>query len=203
MRTFVTAAALLGTVLVAFPATQASRDGRPSDSLTRPFQANGTITMDLSAGEYRIEGSPDAAIRVTWSARDRRRLERVRTRVEVRGREAEIEIKGPGRNNNGDDFEVSIQVPTRSDLEVRLSAGELDVRRVTGNKDVRLQAGEPTIDVGRPDDYRRVEASVWAGEVQASPFGRTTGGLFRSIDWQGPGQYRLEAHLKAGEIRLR
>jgi hypothetical protein len=67
----------------------------------------------------------------------------------------------------------------------------------------RGSAGELTIDVGRADDYRRVEASVWAGEVRATPFGRRAGGLFRSVDWEGPGQYRLEAHLKAGEIRLR
>ena len=58
------------------------------------------------------------------------------------------------------------------------------------------------IDIGRTEDYRSVEASVWAGEVNASPYQARKGGLFRSFDWRGQGPYRLEARLKAGEVRL-
>jgi hypothetical protein len=201
MRTCLTAL-LLGTLLVVAPSSQTTDSARPTDSLTRPFAAAGDVSMDLSAGEYRIEASPDNNIRVTWSTRYQEDLRDVRTRLDVRGREAALDIEGPSGDNHGT-FRVTVAVPARSDLQVRLTAGELDIRGVTGNKNVSLHAGEVTIEVGNPRDYRRVEASVWAGEVSASPFGRRTEGLFRSIDWEGPGQYRLEAHLKAGEIRLR
>lgn len=195
------AVALLGTFLVATPTTQSGSASRVSDSLMRAFAAGGQITMDLSAGEYRISGSSDSSIRLTWSVRDAEQLRDVRTRVDARGNEATISTDGPDGDRGG--FEVTIAVPSRSDLNVRLTAGEMEIDGIVGNKDVSLHAGELTINVGQPADYRRVEASVWAGEVQAGPFGRTMGGLFRSFEWNGKGTYRLEAHLKAGEIRLR
>ena len=51
-------------------------------------------------------------------------------------------------------------------------------------------------------DVSKVDASVWAGEIQAPPFQVNKGGLFRSFDWRGKGLYRLHAHLKAGDLRL-
>jgi hypothetical protein len=196
------AAALLGALVVTVPSAQSNT--RPTDSLTRGFQAGGRISMDLSAGEYHLIGSPDNAIRMTWIVEDSRDLSRVRRDVTVRGQDADLRIEGPeGNQNVHRHFEVEIAVPSRSDLEVDLSAGEMHIRGITGNKNISLLAGELNIDVGRASDYRRVDASVWAGEINGGPFGRTRGGLFRSFDWDGPGQYRLEAHLKAGEINLR
>jgi hypothetical protein len=101
-----------------------------------------------------------------------------------------------------DHFEVDIQVPSRADLYVRLTAGELTIEGIEGNKDVGLHAGELDIDVGRPEDYKSVSASVWAGELHATPYNENKEGLFRSFDWTGKGPYTLEARLKAGEVRL-
>jgi len=115
----------------------------------------------------------------------------------VDGSEATIVLDGPSNN-----FRVTIEVPARSDLSITLSAGELSVEDIVGNKDIRLNAGELRIDVGPPDDYGRVEASVWAGELRATSFRKVTGGLFRSFDWRGDGEYSLRAKLKAGELNL-
>jgi flavorubredoxin len=59
------------------------------------------------------------------------------------------------------------------------------------------------IAVGDGASYRRVEASVLAGEIQALALNRTTGGVFRSFSWSGTGNYDLRARLTAGEIHLR
>ena len=56
MRTLA-AAALFATALVAVPASQTAQNPRLSDSLERPFPANGQIRMDLSAGEYHVSGT--------------------------------------------------------------------------------------------------------------------------------------------------
>ncbi|MBM3818580.1 MAG: hypothetical protein FJW14_06125 [Acidimicrobiia bacterium] len=168
-----------------------------SDSLERPFASGGRISMDLAAGEYRIVGG-SGRIRMDWRVRRASELRDVRARAEVGGREAFI---GTDRDtDNG--FEVDIQVPRRADLYIRLTAGELTIEDVEGHKDVALHAGEINIAVGRPESYRDVEASVWAGEVDAAPYGLSKGGLFRSIAWHGQGPYRLKARLKAGEVRL-
>jgi hypothetical protein len=197
MRTAV-AAAILGTALVAAPLSQTSQDGRAKDSLERTFSQNGRIRMDLSAGDYSISGSPDNRIRLEWSVRDSDQLANVHARADVRDRDARITTDGP--SNKG--FRVAIQVPRQADLYVRLTAGDLRIEDIQGNKDIELHAGDVRIDVGRAEDYHNVDASVWAGEIQAAPFQVFKGGLFRSFDWSGKGPYRLHAHLKAGDLRL-
>jgi hypothetical protein len=192
------AAVILGTVLVASPMSQATRDARTSDSLERAFSQNGRIRMDLSAGDYHISGSPDNRIRVEWSVRDADQLPRVHARADVRDHDASITTDGP--TNKG--LKFTIQVPDRSDLYVRLTAGDLRIEDIRGNKDVELHAGDARIDVGRAEDYHSVDASVWAGDIQAAPFNVFKDGLFRSFDWSGKGPYRLHAHLKAGDLRL-
>ena len=157
---------MLGTALVVTPAAQ-SRD-RPSESLDAPFIAGGQISMDLSAGEYRISASPDNQIHLQWSVRNRSQLRDVEAYADVDGSDATIVMDGPSNN-----FRVTIAVPVRSDLSIELSAGELSVEDIVGDKDIRLSAGELRIDVGRPDDYSHVEASVWAGELKAPPFGKS------------------------------
>ena len=195
MRTLAVAA-VLGTALVAAPSSQTAQDSRLSDSLERPFPANGQIRMDLSAGEYHVTGSKENRVRLQWRVRDPEELSQVRAKADVRGREASIMTDGP------EHFKVDIAVPTHADLYIRLTAGELRVDNVVGNKDIGLHAGELDIDVVRPDDYHSVSASVWAGEVHATPFNMSKEGLFRSVSWSGKGPYRLEAKLKAGEVRL-
>ena len=197
MRLLVSPSALsLLTLLVVTPA-QLRSQSRPSDSLETAFVANGRISIVLSAGGYRISESPDNRIRLHWSVRDQSRLRGVQADVEVDGSEATIVLDGPSNN-----FRATIEVPARSDLSVRLSAGELSVENIVGDKDIRLNAGELRIDVGHPEDYSLVEGSVWAGEIDAAPFRIGTGGLFRSFEWRGDGEYELRARLKAGELQL-
>jgi hypothetical protein len=175
-----------------------SRTDRVSDSLERPFAAGGRVRMDLSAGEYEITGTSTNHVRIEWSVRNPERLWRVKTRAEVRGSAATIETDGP--DNGG--LRAEIKVPLKTDLDIRLAAGEIRIAGVEGNKEIDLYAGEVDLDVGQASDYRTVEASVWAGEIDAQPFKASKGGLFRSIDWSGSGPYRLRVKLWAGEIRL-
>jgi hypothetical protein len=168
-----------------------------ADTIERQFPAGGRVDMDLSAGEYRIEASQEDRIRIHWTSDERRRARPV-IRAEVRGAEATVVTDGPSRKH----FRVRIELPRRTDLHVRLTAGDLALRGIEGNKDVELHAGELDLDVVRPEDYRRVEATVWAGELQAVPFNVIKEGLFRSFTWNGQGTYRFRAHLKAGELRM-
>ena len=88
-------------------------------------------------------------------------------------------------------------------LPLRASSGRRSADRGhPGNKDVELHTGDARIDAGRAEDYHSVDASVWAGDIQAEPFHVFKDGLFRSFDWSGKGPYRLHAHLKAGDLRL-
>jgi hypothetical protein len=184
-------------LLSAIPSAQ-SADARVASTIERTFAAGGQIRMNLAAGEYEIVGSPAGRIRVEATVRYADQLRDVRNQLDVRGGTARLTTDGPSHGG----FNVMIEVPARSDLVVRLTAGELAVKGIEGNKDIELHAGELDIDVDRPDDYRHVDAGVWAGEIHAVPYRISKEGLFRSFDWNGSGRYRLHAHLKAGELRL-
>jgi hypothetical protein len=81
-------------------------------------------------------------------------------------------------------------------------AGKVDIDNVTGDKNIELSAGDLTVQVGDAGDYSEVEASVYTGDLNASPFGVSKGGLFRSFHKKGTGEYRLYAHVGAGKISL-
>jgi len=189
--------------LVAVPASQAQRDDRPTESTERAFTAGGLVAFDLVAGDYRITGSPDERIHVAWRTRDRNDDEiDALVAIDVMGSEATVTVERTKVFGNLG-VDVDIQVPSRSDLDVALSAGELSIAGITGNKAITMNAGEIDVDVGRVADYGLVSASVWAGELQARPFGQNKEGLFRSFNWTGEGPYRIQASLKAGEMTFR
>jgi hypothetical protein len=186
--------------------TVSAQDRGTTGSLERPFSVNGLVKMDLSAGDYHITGSPESRVRLDWSVRDTEALAKVRATADVRNvghqgsSQAELSITTDGPSSKG--LRFNIQVPSQSDLYVRLSAGDLTIEDIRGNKDVELRAGDLRIDVGRADHYKRVDASLWAGDIKASAFQIFKGGLFRSFDWSGDGAYRLHAHLMAGDLYL-
>jgi hypothetical protein len=88
-------------------------------------------------------------------------------------------------------------------LWVRLSAGELVVEDVEGDKNLEVRAGRIQADIPHPEQYGHRDASVLTGSIAATAFEVSKGGLFRSFEQSGPGKYRLHAHVMTGEIVLR
>lgn len=188
-RAFVAAALVLLTQFAGGAAALAE------DVLERAFVSGGRVVMELSAGGYEVIGTGTDQIRVDWRRSDARNVD---VDVTVKGREATVFIDGPLHKG----AEAIIEVPRRTDLVVRLSAGELLIKGVEGHKDVSARAGEIDIQLGRPEQYRRVEASVNIGELNASAFNQNKEGFFRSVTWIGKGTYDLRARLTVGELNL-
>ena len=163
------------------------------------FISGGSIRLHLEAGGYTISPSDSDDIVVTYRARSEASLQRVKVAINPSGSNAEVIVSDTPNNN----FNAVIEVPHRSNLWIRLTAGELMVENVEGDKDLELRAGEMQVDIPHPEEYGHCDASVLAGSLTASPFDVDKGGLFRSFDHHGPGKYRLHAHLMTGEINLR
>src|SRR5687767_10897055 len=123
-------------------------------AINRAFPSGGTVVLDLSAGDYRITGSRDNRIRVEWRTDDPDDDARVQVRTDVKALRATVLTDGPVKG-----FDVRIELPQKSNLVARLSAGELDIRGIEGDKDVTARAGDINIEVGDRDRYRRVNAS--------------------------------------------
>jgi len=163
------------------------------------FVSGGTIRLHLEAGGYTIAPGDSENIVVTCRADSEEQLERVKVEIKRTGTSADIYVSETPHNN----FQATIEVPRSSNLWVRLSAGELIVKDVEGDKDVQVFAGQIQIDVPHPELYGHRDASVMTGSIDASAFGVSKDGLFRSFEQHGPGKYRLHAHVIAGEIDLR
>jgi len=159
------------------------------------FVSGGRIRMELCSSGIQIIGTDDAGVRVSYHPE----RDSVRVRLQVSGDRADLRVSGCPHNN----FQVRVEIPKASALYVRMMAGQLDVEDVTGDKDVEVSFGQLNIDVGKTEQYARVDASVNSGEIDALAFGVNKGGLFRSFDQQGSGKYRLHAHVGAGQIDLR
>ena len=122
-----------------------------------------------------------------------------KVRLEAYGNTASLKVSGGPQNN----FHVEIEIPQRSDLLVRLSVGHLEVKDVEGNTDVENLVGDVEIAMSHPESYGQRDASVNIGDVDASAFGVSKGGFFRSFHQLGPGKYRLHAHVGIGDITFR
>lgn len=177
----------------------ANQAGSSAQPVERPFGKAGTIKMQLSAADYRISGRSDDRIRIAWRADRAEDAGNVKAEVEVHANVATLVTSGV--RHGGVHF--TIDVPARSDIEIDLTAGDLDVRGIEGSKRVESWAGDVSIDVGQPEQYRLVEASVRAGDLTAAPFKVSKGGLLRSLNWTGKGPYSLRAKLFAGDLTLR
>lgn len=163
------------------------------------FISGGTIRLHLEAGGYTITPGDSENIVVSCRAHTEEQLERVKVQIKPTGARADVYVSETPHN----DFHATIEVPRHSNLWARLSAGELDVKGVEGDKNVELRAGRIQIDIPQPELYGSRDASVMTGSIESSAFHVSKGGLFRSFEQQGPGKYRLHAHLMAGEIDLR
>jgi hypothetical protein len=183
---------VLSVVLVAAAMAQ-TEPGR----VERQFQNNGNIKMELDAGDYEVRAGSSDKIVISYHTRTSDQLKQVDAQISGSGSYAKIKVSGPHN-----DFHATIEVPSHTGLVIRLSAGDLRVRGIEGDKDVEAHAGDVNIEVGRAEQYGPVDASVKAGDLNAPVFHQSQGGLFRSFHWNGPGKYRLNAHLGAGDLNL-
>jgi hypothetical protein len=172
-----------------------------SGGFAADFPSGGLLRVNAPSGAVRIVGGSEDRIVVRYGGREpfigrepKVTLDRSRS-----GQTGDLEIKGGGKR----DYQITVQVPRRSNLRVRMPAGELEVAGVTGDKDISVYSGDVTVEVGEAKQYSRVDASVLAGEISARPFGVETGGLFRSFEVQGGGTYRLRAHIYAGDLTFK
>ena len=156
------------------------------------------LRLDIRPAHIDIRGADGDGVRVTCTARDGS----LPSSVSVSLQNGELKVTG-GPTGGDHNLRIRIDVPRRTDLYVRSTAGNLTIRDVKGEKDVELTAGNIEIHAGPPSEYRSVELSARAGNIEARPFGIHRSGLFRSEKRSGlPGQYRLTAHVTAGNVTV-
>ena len=163
-----------------------------------PLPSGFPLRLYVRSGDIRVVGSEDGKISVDISGKNSHKINDLKHRLAILDSSAEFHLSGGPRN----DFQITIHLPKNCDLFLRVPAGDVTVEGISGNKDIELHAGDLSIHVGNPEEYSLVEASVNAGDVEASPFGESHSGLFRSFKKSGAGKYKLHAHVGAGDLTL-
>jgi hypothetical protein len=194
--------AAAGAALLACPgwglADTTARCGQP---IAIGLHARSILNIDSRPAGLEIVGTDAETMRITCSADNADAAREVSMRVEQTTGEAKLEIGGDyGPNNN---LKIRIEVPHRTSVRVRMKAGQVDVDDVRGDMDVELGAGQITMRGVRGRDYRKIDASVDIGQVNAPAYGADKGGFFRSFTKEQPdGEYVLHAHILTGQIDL-
>lgn len=201
MRSVCCAAAVgfLTCTLAGFGETRASC----GETVSRPLQSRANLMIDSKPAGLEIVGTDQEGIRVSCTAGDDETARDVVLHFSPIASGGKLSIEGDHsrRGNNG--IQVRIEVPKRTNLRIRMPAGQVKVEEVKGDKDIDLMAGQITISSIHDGDYRRVDASVSVGEVKARASGEDEGGFFRSFSRKYPiGDYLLQAHVTTGQIDL-
>ena len=200
-----TLSAVAGAVVLALNlAPWARAEVTCGQTLDAPLRPKAVLSVHSRPAGLEIVGTDQASIHVSCtSGGEGNEGDAQRIRIRVQGNQDDETLTIVGDLRKGTSVRVRIEVPRKTSLRVDMSAGEVKVEEIAGDKDIDLYAGRIAISSTRPWDYRTVDVSVSVGAVKAPVYGTEKGGFFRGITKEiGGGEYSLHAHVIAGEIDL-
>jgi hypothetical protein len=190
---------VIGAALAALQSLQARGAEPGADVSAMDFPAGGLVRMKLHAGAMEVVGTPQDRIAVTWTSESPVKPGDVKVRMLITdATEAFVEVDGPESR-----VRYRVEVPARSNVVIRMTAGDLDVRAIRGDIDAELGAGNMELRLAEVRAYGDVRASVTVGGLDAVPWNFSRGGLLRSFDQTGTGDHRLRASVTAGQLTIR
>jgi hypothetical protein len=194
---------LMSLVLVLVAPSYAASDWNYEETHSdgREFVAGGFVHVRLSVGDMHIRrgDSNKLSLRYTIKSRHERNLKDAHVGFDVRGSDATIEFHAPAGANT--QFDVELELPEKTNLDVHDKVGDVTVEDIEGDKDLTLGVGD--IRVSNPGStYRLINASTGIGDVNSDGYGETSGWLGKTLKYHGEGKYELRAHVGVGDIRL-
>jgi hypothetical protein len=176
-------------------------DYEETHSETREFVAGGLLHVRLSIGDVHIRRGDSNQIRLRYTVKSRResRLKEAHVDIDIHGRDANIEFHAPSGGNT--QFDVELEVPQSTNLDVHEKVGDLTVDNIEGDKDLELGVGDIRVAAERTG-YHLVRASSGIGDVNGEGYGETKGFLGKTLKYHGDGKYELRAHVGVGDISL-
>jgi hypothetical protein len=176
-------------------------DYEETRSDAREFAAGGFVHVRLSVGDMHIKrgDTNKISLRYTVKSRHERNVKEANVDFDVRGNNATIEFHAPSGGNTA--FDVELEVPQTTNIDVHAKVGDVTVEEVEGDKDLSLGVGDLRVSNGRAG-YRMVNASTGIGDVHSDGYGETSGWLGKTLKYHGDGKYELRAHVGVGDIHL-
>ncbi len=191
------------TLSAATPASPTPNDWdyQETHSEAREFMTGGMLHVHLSVGDVHVKRGEGTKIRVTYTVKSRheRNVKEAQVDFEVRGNDAVLEFHAPSGGNM--QFDVELEVPANTNLDVHEKVGDLTIENIEGDKDLELGVGDIRV-ANEHAGYRLVNASAGIGDVNGVGYGETSGWLGKTLKYRGDGKYELRAHVGVGDIHL-
>ncbi|HEV3512843.1 MAG TPA: hypothetical protein VGS05_14150, partial [Candidatus Sulfotelmatobacter sp.] len=129
---------------------------------SRDFVSGGYVHVRMSVGDMHIKRGDSTKIRLEYTVKSHREknLKAATVDFEVKGNNATIEFHAPSGGNT--QFDVELEVPQNTNLDVHEKVGDLTVDSIEGDKDLSLGVGDIRVASG-PSGYRVVHASSGIG----------------------------------------
>jgi hypothetical protein len=169
---------------------------------TRDFVTGGSVHVHMTVGRVRIRrgDSDKISLEYTIKARRVRNVKEARVDFDVDGKDATLGFHSSSSGNTN--FEVTIEVPQNTNLDVHEKVGDLMVEHgIEGDKYLDLGVGDIRV-ANSPAGYRLINASSGIGDVHGASYGQASGWLGKSLRSHGEGKYELRAHVGVGDIHL-
>jgi hypothetical protein len=198
-------AALICVVLVSFSAVplRASDNWNYEDTRSdaREFTSGGFVHVRLTVGDMHIKRGDTNKISLHYTVKSRheKNVKEATVDFDVRGNNATIEFHAPSGGNT--QFDVELEVPQTTNIDVHAKVGDVTLEEVEGDKDLSLGVGDLRVSNERAG-YRVVNASTGIGDVHSDGYGETSGWLGKTLRYHGEGKYELRAHVGVGDIHL-
>jgi hypothetical protein len=188
-------------LLVPFCAASDHWNYEESRDEVRDFVAGGMLHVRMSVGDLHIKRSDSNKIRLHYTVKSRleSRVKDAHVDIDIHGRDANIEFHAPTSGNT--QFDVELEVPQSTNLDVHEKVGDMTIENIEGDKDLELGVGDIRVAVGRAA-YHLVRASTSIGDVNGEGYGETSGWLGKTLKYHGEGKYELNAHVSVGDITL-
>jgi hypothetical protein len=167
----------------------------------RDFVSGGFLHVHFSVGDIHVKRGDSSKIRLEYTVKSRREknLKEAHVDFNIRGNDATIEFHSPlGGNTN---FDVELEIPQNTNLDVHQKVGDMTVDNIDGDKDLSLGVGDIHI-ATEHTGYRLVRADTGIGDVNSDGYGETSGWLGKTLKYRGDGKYELRAHVGVGDIHL-
>jgi hypothetical protein len=195
-------AAAGAALLACYPSAFADTTVGCGKAITLPLHARSILRIESRPVGIEIVGTDADTLHVTCTSEDPERARDISMRVAESPGNDKLEITGDYDSHNSS-LKIRVEVPHRTSVVLRMSAGQVDASDLKGNMDVELTAGQITMRGINGRDYRKVDASVDIGQVSAPAWGADKGGFFRSFTKNMlDGEFVLHAHVMTGQIEL-
>lgn len=170
-------------------------------SEARDFVSGGYLHVHFTVGDMHIHRGDSNKIKLEYTIKSRHESSVKDSRVDIKisGNDAFIEFHSPMSGNTN--FDVELEIPQNTNLDVHQKVGDMTVDDIEGNKDLELGVGDIRI-ATQHTGYRLVRADAGIGDVNGDGYGETSGWLGKTLKYRGDGKYELRAHVGVGDIHL-